>query len=68
MRILQKIQKLPLRKRKFIFWAATAIIGLILAIIFIVVTANRLKNFQINSFQEDVRFPSLEPLESAFPK
>jgi len=67
MRFLEKIQKMSLPKRKAIFWMIVIIIGLIFLIVFILLTASRLKNFQSDSIKEDINFPSLESINSAFP-
>jgi len=67
MDFLKKIQRLPLLKRKIILWIILTIVSLIFLVIFIISTAGRLKNFQINDIKEDINFPSLET-ENLWPK
>jgi capsule polysaccharide export protein KpsE/RkpR len=57
---LKRLQKLSLAKRKVVFWIVMVIIGLIFLVIFIFLSANRLKNFQINNLREDINSSSFE--------
>jgi len=57
---LKRLQKLSLTKRKVVFWTVMVIAGLVFLVIFIFITANRLKNFQINNLKQDINLPSFE--------
>jgi len=39
--MLKDLQKLPEKKRTFIFWTIVSILGIIFLIIFILITANK---------------------------
>jgi|AntAceMinimDraft_16_1070373.scaffolds.fasta_scaffold03358_4 heme/copper-type cytochrome/quinol oxidase subunit 2 len=64
---LKRLQKLPLAKRKVIFWTVIIATGLIFLSVFTFTTINRLNNFQINNFKQDINFPSLEIESSSVP-
>ncbi len=58
---------MSLSKRKAIFWSIVIIIGLILLFVFMLLTASRLKNFQVNDLKQDMNFPSFKSISPAFP-
>ena len=64
---LKRLQKLSLAKRKVIFWTVVIAAGLIFLSVFTFITINRLNNFQINNFKQEINFPSLETESSSVP-
>jgi len=60
MDLLKRLQKLSLIKRKIVFWIIMVIVGSIFLIIFIFITTNRMKNFQINNLKQNISIPSFE--------
>ncbi len=68
MKFLAKLQSLPERTRKIILWAAVIIIGLGSLYLLVRNFQQRLKNFEMEEFKEELNIPSLEKELKSLPK
>ncbi|MFH1643501.1 MAG: hypothetical protein ABH967_02670 [Patescibacteria group bacterium] len=59
MEFLKKIQNLPEKKRKVIFWAFISILTIILIILYINIVKERIRNINIEEIKNE--FPEWEP-------
>lgn len=59
MEFLKKIQNLPEKKRKVIFWAFISILTIILIILYINIVKERIRNINIEEIKNE--FPKWEP-------
>jgi len=60
MKILEKIQKLPLGIRKIILWLVLIIVGIFLVWIWLKIFTKDFKNFQKEGLMEKLKTPSLK--------
>lgn len=60
MRLLEKLQKLPERKRKIILWSVIIVIGFGLFMWWIKIVQKSLKSFPKEGFKKQLQLPSLE--------
>ena len=58
--LLSKIQKLPDRQRKIIFWVVMIILTLSLSAFYIRNVQKKMPNINVEKTKEELRFPSLE--------
>jgi len=68
MNVLEKIQKLPKRTRKIIFWTVLILITFIFSFFFIKNIQNRLQGLKTEDFKEDFKIPALEEELKNLPK
>ena len=57
---LSKIQSLPLKKRKLIFWLILSGTTFLLIILFIFMTAKRINSWNANNFKNQINLPSFD--------
>ena len=60
MNFLNKIRNLPEKKRKIILWVTVIIVALILLVIWIRLSKQRVESFKVEEFKEGLELPSLE--------
>jgi hypothetical protein len=60
MNFLNKIRSLPEKKRKLILWVTVIVIALILLVIWIKFSKQRIESFNMEEFKEGLELPSLE--------
>ncbi|PIS34447.1 MAG: hypothetical protein COT37_02420 [Parcubacteria group bacterium CG08_land_8_20_14_0_20_43_9] len=60
MKLLEKLQSLPLGKRKIVLWVSVAVIGLIFVVAFLLAVSLRFKSFDFRSFGRQLNLPSFE--------
>lgn len=70
MDFIKKIQNLPERKRKIIFWIMIILIACLTAFFFVKNTQNRIKNFDTENFAKNFpKFPKIDIFNNLqFPK
>lgn len=68
MSFLEKIQKLPERKRKIILWLIVIIIGLPLFVFWAKNLQQKLKSFEKEKLEEEFQLPSLQEKLKEIPK
>lgn len=68
MKFLAKLQSLPERTRKIILWTVVIIIGLGSLYLLVRNFQQRLKNFEMEEFKEELNIPSLEKELKSLPK
>jgi len=57
---IKRLQNLPEKKRKIIFWSVIIIIGLSLFILYIKTVNQRIKNFSGEKFIQELKTPPLK--------
>jgi hypothetical protein len=60
MNFLNKIRSLPEKKRKLILWVTVIVIALILLVIWIKFSKQRIESFNMEEFKEGLELPSIE--------
>jgi len=60
MNFLQKLQNLPERKRKIIFWLIVIIIGIFLFFGWVKSLETKIKSFKTEKIKEELKIPKLE--------
>jgi hypothetical protein len=60
MNFLNKIRSLPEKKRKVILWVTVIVIALILLVVWIKFSKQRIESFNMEEFKEGLGLPSLE--------
>ena len=60
MEVLEKIRNLPELRKKVILWIIVVMVGGILGYIWLDDLQEKIKNFEIEKFQEELKLPELE--------
>jgi len=60
MEVLEKIRNLPELRKKVILWIIVVMVGGILGYIWLDDLQEKIKNFEIEKFQEELKLPNLE--------
>lgn len=68
MKILKKIQNLPEKKRKVIFWSIIVIVGIGFLALYVKDVQKRLKTFKIEKIKKELSLPDLQEELKTLPK
>ena len=60
MEFFEKIRSLPETKRKIIFWIIVVVVGGVLGHFWLGDLQEKIKNFEIEKFQKELKLPKLE--------
>ena len=60
MEVLEKIRNLPESRRKIILWIIVVMVGGILGYFWLDDLQEKIKNFEIEKFQKELKLPELE--------
>jgi len=60
MEVLEKIRNLPELRKKVILWIIVVMVGGILGYFWLDDLQEKIKNFEIEKFQEELKLPNLE--------
>ena len=59
MKFIEKVQNLPEKKRKIIFWSVIIALGILLLVCWGIITKKRVETFKPKEFKEELKIPSL---------